>query len=65
MIISTDHFAKKFFDKELTAPILRHGTARHGTARHDDLRHIDAIFVKIILRYAGSVIATIFPRSGF
>ncbi|MFO0445894.1 MAG: hypothetical protein ACK5YL_01610, partial [Holosporales bacterium] len=59
-IISTDHFAKKFFDKELTAPILR-----HGTARHDDLRHIDAIFVKIILRYAGSVIATIFPRSGF
>jgi hypothetical protein len=34
MITSIDHFAKKdfektkkFFDKELTAPILRHGTA--------------------------------------
>jgi hypothetical protein len=36
MIISFDHFhfAKNFFDKELTAPILRHGTAWRCDACH-------------------------------
>jgi hypothetical protein len=56
MVLSSLILVRKNSLQRKTCP---HSTARHGTARHDDLCHIVVIFIKIIIRYPGSVMPTL------